>query len=91
MTPCPQLAGGQFLVTDIEQEQGLHTVQIVQSFTVELILDHVKQLPVEAFHQLKKLKIFGTRRRFRGHAFCHRHHTHSTRSLMIVFYVQWAL
>src|SRR6187402_500167 len=46
-----QLAGGQFLVADVVQQQRLNRIDIGAAAAVELVLDDIEQTAMQALHQ----------------------------------------
>ena len=84
MSPRAQLARGQFLVADIEPQQGLNRIDLALVAPIQLVLDHVKKLSMQPLNKIESLElIFAYRRRatqrHRGLRFGHRRHHHSPR------------
>ncbi|GAA0534664.1 hypothetical protein GCM10008941_12690 [Rhizomicrobium palustre] len=57
MAAGAKLAGRQFLVAHIEQEQGLHGIDLALVPTVEFVLDHVEQLTMQALNKVEGFEI----------------------------------
>jgi hypothetical protein len=57
VTARAQFTGRQFLVADIEEQQGLHRIDVRPPPPVELILDHVQKAAMQPLHERQRLKI----------------------------------
>ncbi len=57
MPARPELAGGQFLVADVEQKKRLHAVDLALVAAIKLVLDHVEQLTMQPLHEVERLEI----------------------------------
>lgn len=54
-----QLARRHLVVADVEQQQGLHRVDLENAQAFELVLQNVKQQAVQPFHQRQAVEILG--------------------------------
>src|SRR5208283_2354089 len=54
-----QLAGGQLLVADVEQQQRLHGVDVGAAAPIELVLDDVEKAAMQPLDHRQGLKIRG--------------------------------
>ncbi len=54
-----QLADGHLEIADVEQDHGLHVVDVVHALGVELELDHFQELAVQALDERDHVKISG--------------------------------
>ena len=54
-----QLAGGQFLVADVVEQQSLHRVDVGAAAAVELVLDDVEQPAMQPLHHVEGFEIYG--------------------------------
>src|SRR6187402_2394633 len=61
-----QLAGGQFLVADVVQQQRLNRIDIGAAAAVELVLDDIEQTAMQALHQGQGFQIERLHRRLAG-------------------------
>ena len=57
MAARAQLARGQFLLADVEQQQRLHAVHVGLADALEFVLDHVEQLAMQPLDEIQALKI----------------------------------
>ncbi|CVI19864.1 hypothetical protein AGR4A_Cc80201 [Agrobacterium tumefaciens str. B6] len=57
ITTRTKLAGRQFGIADVEQQQGLNGVDVITTLTVELVLDDIEEAAVETFHQVQRLHV----------------------------------
>src|SRR3954468_25001738 len=52
-----ELAGGQFRLADVEEEQSLYAVHVGTAGTIEFILDHIKQSTVQTLNKRQCLQV----------------------------------
>src|SRR6185437_1153674 len=52
-----QLAGGQFLVADVIEQERLHRIDVGAAATIEFILDDIEQPAMQPLHQRQRFKI----------------------------------
>src|SRR5262249_26284571 len=57
MAARAQLAGGQFLVADVEEKQRLDAVDFALAAAIKLVLDYIQKLAVQTLHQTQTLEI----------------------------------
>src|SRR5690349_19982684 len=57
MAARAELARGQLLVADVEEQQRLHTVDLMLVAAIQLVLDHVQQLTMQTFNQIESFEI----------------------------------
>lgn len=51
ITTRTKLAGRQFGIADVEQQERLNGVDIIATLTIELVLDDIEEAAVETFHR----------------------------------------
>ncbi len=61
-----QLAGGQFLVADVVEQQRLHRIDVGAAAAIELVLDDVEQSAMQPLDQGEGLEIERLDRRLSG-------------------------
>src|SRR6185437_3502404 len=54
---CTQLAGRQFLIADIEQQERLDAVDLAFVAPVKLVLDDVEKLAMKPFNEVERFEI----------------------------------
>ena len=61
-----EFARRDLVLSDIEEQEGLDGIDLENAEPFELILDHVEQQPVQAFHQRQVFQVAGKERFLRA-------------------------